>query len=89
MIMATYTLTPYFKKLPMISSDFIYNGDGGLFLIDTIRLFIEQEKTSAFLDQAEAVEQKEIQRQYVDNLIDQNGVLTRVFVKAHGVDYLL
>lgn len=154
MIMATYTLTPYFKKLPLLNSDFIYDEDGGLFLIeinelvknredvsyqewiqkyadrfkdiadvedipavpcfydpirpvyvgkkrtpardqdciqnliDTIRLFIEQEKSSSFLDQAEAAEQKEIQRQYVDDLIDQNGVSTRVFVKAHGVDYV-
>ena len=34
MLMATYTLTPYFKKLPLISSDFIYNEEGGMFLIE-------------------------------------------------------
>ena len=154
MIMATYTLTPYYKKLPLLSSDFIYDEDDGMFLIeiyelvknredlryqewiqkyadrfkdiadvedipaepcfydpirpvyvskkrtpardqdciqnliDTVRLFVEQEKTCAFLDQAEAAEQKEIQRQYVDDLIDQNGVSTRVFVKAHGEDFV-
>ena len=154
MLMATYTLTPYFKKLPLISSDFIYDEDGGMFLIeiyelvknredaayqewvrkyaerfkdiadvediptepcfydpirpvyaskkrtvsrdqdciqnlvDTMKIFIEQEQASSLLDKEEAAEQKAIQHQYVDDLIDQNGVSTRVFVKDHGVDFV-
>ena len=154
MMMATYTLTPYFKKLPLISSDFIYDEEGGMFLIeiyelvknredaqyqewiqkyaecfkdiadvediptepcfydpirpvyaskkrtisrdqdciqnlvDTMKIFIEQEHASALLDQDEAAEQKAIQHQYVDDLIDQNGVSTRVFVKDHGVEFV-
>ena len=154
MMMATYTLTPYFKKLPLISSDFIYDEDGGMFLIeiyelvknredaryqewiqkyakrfkdiadvediptepcfydpirpvyaskkrtpsrdqeciqnlvDTMKIFIEQEHAVSLLDEEEAAEQKAIQHQYVDDLIDQNGVSTRVFVKDHGVDFV-
>ena len=154
MMMATYTLTPYFKKLPLISSDFIYDEDGGMFLIeiyelvkdridarfqewirkyaerfmdiadvgdiptepcfydpirpvyaskkrtlsrdqdciqnlvDTMKIFIDQEHASPVLDEAEAAEQKAIQHQYVDDLIDQNGVSTRVFVKDHGVEFV-
>ena len=154
MLMATYTLTPYFKKLPLISSDFIYNEEGGMFLIeiyelvknredgqfrewiqkyserfedisdvediptepcfydpirpvyvskkrsvdrdsaciqnliDTIKIFIEQEQAAETLDNAEAAEQKAIQHQYVDDLIDQNGVSTKVWVKDHGADYV-
>jgi hypothetical protein len=154
MLMATYTLTPYFKKLPLISTDFIYNEDAGMFLIelyelvrarenagfqewirkyaerfkdiddvddiptepcfydpirpvyaskkrtpsrdqdciqnliDTLKIFIEQERASSLLDEEEAAEQKAIQHQYVDDLIDQNGVSTRVFVKEHGVDFV-
>lgn len=154
MVMATYTLTPYFKKLPLISSDFIYDDEGGMFLIeiyelvknredekfqewvkkyaerfkdiadvedvptepcfydpirpvfaskkralsrdqdciqnliDTMKIFIEQEHASELLDKEEAAEQKAIQRQYVDDLIDQNGVSTRVFVKDHGVEFV-
>lgn len=38
LLMATYTLTPYYKKLPLISSDFIFNGDGGMFLIEIYEL---------------------------------------------------
>ena len=154
MLMSTYTLTPYFKKLPLISSDFIYDEEGGMFLIeiyelvknredaeyqkwiqkyaerfkdiadvediptepcfydpirpvyvskkrnitrdegciqnlvDTLKIFIEQEQAASLLDQDEAAEQKAIQRQYVDNLIDQNGVSTRVFVAEHGADFV-
>lgn len=154
MSMATYTLTPYFKKLPLLSSDFTYDEDGGLFLIeiyelvkdreapqyqkwiqkysecfkalsdiediptepcfydpirpvyvskkrvlsrdqgciqnliDTIRIFIEQEKAGERLEQAEAAEQRAIQHQYVDDLIDQNGVSTKFWVKEHGADYV-
>lgn len=57
-------------------------------LIDTMKIFVEQERVSAVLDKEEASEQKAIQRQYVDDLIDQNGVSTRVFVKDHGVDFV-
>ena len=154
MLMATYTLTPYFKKLPLISSDFIYDEEGGLFLIeiyelvkdredskfqdwiqkyaerfkdisdvediptepcfydpirpvyvskkrnvcrdyaciqnliDTMKIFIEQERAAEILDEAEASEQRAIQHQYVDDLIDQNGVSTKVWVKDHGADYV-
>ena len=154
MQMATYTLTPYFKKLPLISSDFIYSGDGGMFLIeiyelvkgredaqfqewvqkyserfgdladiedvpvqpcfydsirpvfaskkrtcsrdqaciqnliDIVKIFIEQEKATELLGEGEAAEQKAIQRQYVDDLIEQNGVSTQVWVKDHGPDYV-
>ncbi|MER2151375.1 MAG: hypothetical protein ABS900_07155 [Candidatus Limivicinus sp.] len=154
MILATYTLTPYFKKLPMISSDFIYDEDRGMFLIevyelvkdredaryqewiqkyaerfqdiadvediptqpcfydpirpvcaskkrtpgrdqdciqnlvDTLKIFVEQEHASALLDEEEAAEQRAIQHQYVDDLIDQNGVSTRVWVKEHGANYV-
>ena len=154
LLMATYTLTPYYKKLPLISSDFIFDGDGGMFLIeiyelvknredarfqkwirkyaeqfrnladvdniptepcfydpvrpvyvckkrnsgedqagiqnliDTIKIFIEQEKAGKPLEKADAMEQKRIQRQFVDDLIDQNGVSTRVWVKEHGADYV-
>ena len=154
MQMATYTLTPYYKKLPLISSDYIYNGDGGMFLIeiyelvknrddvrfqewirkyserfrdlsdiediptapafydsirpvfvnkkrtsdrdqdciqnliDILKTFIEQEKTQERLDKEDAAEQRAIQRQYVDDLIDQNGVSTKVWVKDHGEAYV-
>ena len=154
LLMATYTLTPYFKKLPLISSDFIFNGDGGMFLIevyelvknreaapfqawirkyaerfrdladigdiptepcfydpvrpvyickrrfpdrdqdaiqnliDIMRIFMEQEKSEERLGKADAAEQEAIQRRFVDNLIDQNGVSTRVWVKEHGADYV-
>lgn len=154
MQMATYTLTPYYKKLPLVSSDFMYNGEGGLFLIeiyelvkdreddefqewikkyserfkdladiddipaqpcfydairpvfiskkrtcsrdqaciqnliDTLKIFIEQEKAAELLDETEAAEQKSIQRQYVDDLVDLNGVSTQVWVKDHGEDYV-
>lgn len=154
LLMATYTLTPYYKKLPLISSDFIFDGDGGMFLIeiyelvkkredarfqewirkyserfrdiadigdiptepcfydpvrpvyvckkrnpgedqagiqnliDTIKIFIEQEKAEVRLEKADAAEQKKIQRRFVDDLIDQNGVSTRVWVKEHGADYV-
>ena len=154
MLMATYTLTPYYKKLPLISSDFIYNEEGGMFLIeiyelvknredahfqewiqqyaerfkdiaeiedvpaeasfcdpirpvyvskkreisrdyvciqnliDTIKIFIKQERAANRLNEQERSEQEAIQRQYVDNLIDQNGVSTRVWVKDHGADYV-
>ena len=153
-MMSTYTLTPYFKKLPLISSDFICNEDGGMFLneiyelvkdrgdarfqewirkyaecfgdiadvediptepcfydpirsvfaskkrtpsrdqdciqnlVDTIKIFIAQEQASPVLDEEEAVVQKAIQHQYVDDLIDQNGVSTRAFVKEHGADFV-
>ena len=30
MLMSTYTLTPYLKKLPLISSDFIFDEEGGM-----------------------------------------------------------
>lgn len=53
-----------------------------------MKIFIEQEHASSLLDKDEAAEQKEIQHQYVDDLIDQNGVSTRVFVKDHGVDFV-
>jgi len=154
LLMATYTLTPYYKKLPLISSDFIFDGDGGMFLIeiyelvknredarfqewirkyaerfrdladmgdiptepcfydpvrpvyvckkrnpgqdqagiqnliDTMKIFIEQEKAGTRLEKADAIEQKKIQRRFVDDLIDQNGVSTRVWVKEHGADYV-
>jgi hypothetical protein len=154
MLMATYTLTPYYKKLPMISSDFIFNEDQGMFLIelyelvkdredaryqewiqryadrfkdiddvediptepcfydpirpvyvskkrslsrdydciqnlvDTVKIFVEQEHASYLMGEEEAAEQKAIQHKYVDDLIDQNGVSTRVFVKEHGVDFV-
>ena len=154
MQMVAYTLTPYFKKLPMISSDFIYGDDGGMFLIeiyelvenredaqyqewiqkyaerfkdiadvvdiptepsfydpirpvfvskkrnperdeaciqnlvDTMKIFIEQEKAGEVLDEAAVAAQKEIQHKYVDDLIDLNGVSTRVWVKDHGKDYV-
>ena len=152
--MATYTLTPYFKKLPLISSDFIFDEEGGMFLIeiyeliknrddpefrewmqsyskrfedisgipdiptepcfydpirpvyaskkripacdeagiqnliDTMKIFIEEEKTEKLLDSGERIEQMEIQKKYVDDLIDQNGVSTRVWVKDHGAEYV-
>lgn len=38
MQMATYTLVPFFKKLPMFSSDFLYNENGGIFLIELYEL---------------------------------------------------
>ena len=154
MLMSTYTLTPYFKKLPLINSDFIYDEEGGMFLIEiyelvknredtqyqewiqkyaeclkdiadvenipiepcfydpirpvfaskkrtigrdqdciqnlieTMKIFIEQEHAYSLLDKDEAAEQKMIQRQYVDDLIDQNGVSTRLFVKDHGIDFV-
>ena len=154
MLMATYTLTPYYKKLPLISSDFIYNEDGGMFLIeiyelvkdredaqyrewiqkyaerfmdiadvediptepcfydpirpvyvckkrtlsrdhdciqnlvDTVKIYIDQERAASLMGAEEAAEQKAIQHKYVDDLIDQNGVSTRVFVKDHGVDFV-
>jgi len=154
MLMATYTLTPYYKKLPLISSDFIFNEDKGMFLIeiyelvkdredasyqewirkyadrfqdiadvediptepcfydpirpvyaskkrllsrdddciqnlvDTVKIFVEQEHASSLMGEEEAAEQKAIQHKYVDDLIDQNGVSTRVFVKEHGVDFV-
>ena len=154
MQMATYTLTPYYKKLPLISSDFIYNEEGGMFLIevyelaenredaqfqewiqkyaerfkdisdvqdiptepcffdpirpvyvskqrtpdrdiaciqnlvDTVKIFIQQEKAGEKLDEKAAAAQKEIQHKYVDDLIDLNGVSTRVWVKDHGMDYV-
>ena len=43
LLMATYTLTPYYKKLPLISSDFIFNGDGGMFLIEIYELVKNRE----------------------------------------------
>ena len=154
MLMATYTLTPYFKKLPLISSDFIYDEEGGMFLIeiyelvknredaqfqewiqkyskrfedisdvediptkpcfydpvrpvhtckkrtvsrdsaciqnliDTIKIIIEQEQAAEMLDTAEAAEQRAVQHQFVDDLIDQNGVSSTVWVKDHGADYV-
>lgn len=154
MMMTTYTLTPYYKKLPLISSDFMYNEEGGMFLIeiyelvknredarfqewiqkyagrfkdiadlddmptepgfhdairpvyvskkrtvsrdqdciqnmiDIMKIFIEQEHATPLLDQQEATEQKAIQHQYVDDLIDQNGFTTRLFVKDHGADFV-
>lgn len=154
MQMASFTLTPYFKKLPLISSDFVYNEDGGMFLIeiyelvrnredarfqewirkyaerfkdiadvedistepcfydpirpvyvskkrtlsrdqdciqnlvDTIKIYIDQEHDSPVLVEEEAAEQKAIQHQFVDDLIDQNGISTRIFVKEHGVDFV-
>ena len=154
LLMATYTLTPYYKKLPLISSDFIFNGDGGMFLIeiyelvknredarfqewirkyaerfrdlaeitdiptepcfydpvrpvyvckkrfpdrdqdavqnlaDIMKIFMEQEKSEKPLGKADAAEQEAIQRRFVDDLIDQNGVSTRVWVKEHGADYV-
>ena len=154
MLMATYTLTPYFKKLPLVSSDFIYDEEGGMFLIeiyelvknredaqfqewiqkyskrfedisdvediptkpcfydpvrpvhtckkrtvsrdsaciqnliDTIKIFIEQEQAAEMLDTAEAAEQRAVQHQFVDDLIDQNGVSTKVWVKDHGEAYV-
>ena len=53
-----------------------------------MKIFIEQEHAVSLLDEEEAAEQKAIQHQYVDDLIDQNGVSTRVFVKDHGVDFV-
>ena len=154
LLMATYTLTPYYKKLPLISSDFIFNGDGGMFLIeiyelvkdreaasfqawirkyaerfralaeieniptepcfydpvrpvyvckkrfpgrdqdaiqnliDIMKIFIAQEKSETRLENADAAEQEAIQRKFVDDLIDQNGVSTRVWVQEHGADYV-
>ena len=153
-IMATYTLTPYFKKLPLISTDFIYDGEGGMFLIevyelvkdredagfqewvskyaerfkdisdvvdiptqpcfydpirpvyvckkrnperdeaciqnliDTMKIFIEQEKAAEVIDAEEAAVQKEIQHKYVDDLIDLNGVSTSVWVADLGPEYV-
>lgn len=43
MMMVTYTLTPYFKKLPLISSVFIYDEDGGMFLIEIYELVKNRE----------------------------------------------
>jgi len=43
MVMATHTLTPYFKKLPLISSDFIYDDEGGMFLIEIYELVKNRE----------------------------------------------
>lgn len=154
MMMETYTLTPYYKKLPIISSDFIFNEDEGMFLIelyelvkdredalyqewigkyaerfkdiadvedihtepcfydpirpvfvskkrtlsrdqdciqnlvDTVKTFVEQEHASPVLVEEEAAEQKAIQHKFVDDLIDQNGVSTRLFVKEHGVEFV-
>ena len=154
MQMATYTLTPYFKKLPMISTDYIYNDLGGMFLIevyelckdreaadfqewmakyaerfkdiadvvdiptqpcfydpirpvyvckkrtperdlaciqnlvDTMKIFIEQEKAAEVLGEEEKAEQAAIQHKYVDDLIDLNGVSTQLWVKDHGADYV-
>jgi len=153
-VMAIYTLTPYFKKLPLISSDFIYGGDQGMALIeiyelvkdredagfqewvskyaerfkdisdvvdiptrpsfydpirpvyvckirkperdvaciqnliDTMKIFIEQEKAAEVISAEEAAVQKEIQHKYVDDLIDMNGVSTSVWVEDHGPEYV-
>ena len=57
-------------------------------LIDTVKIFAEQEHASALMSEEEAAEQKAIQHKYVDDLIDQNGVSTRIFVKEHGVDFV-
>ena len=57
-------------------------------LIDILKTFIEQEKTQERLDKEDAAEQRAIQRQYVDDLIDQNGVSTKVWVKDHGEAYV-
>ena len=57
-------------------------------LVDTVKIFIEQEKASPLFDESEAAAQRMIQHQYVDDLIDQNGVSTRVFVKERGVDFV-
>ena len=53
-----------------------------------MKIFIEHQRASKLLDKEEAAEQKAIQCQYVDDLIDQNGVSTRAFVQAHGVDFV-
>lgn len=53
-----------------------------------MKIFIDQEHDSPVLDEEEAAEQKAIQHQYVDDLIDQNGVSTRIFVKEHGVEFV-
>ena len=57
-------------------------------LVDTMKIFIEQEKAGEPLDAGEVAEQKAIQRQYVNDLIDLNGVSTQVWVKDHGADYV-
>jgi hypothetical protein len=154
MMMATYILMPYYKKLPMVSADYMYNEDGGMILIelyelvkdrgdekfgewigryserfkdiadiedmptapsyfdtirpvfvckkrdadrdqdciqcfvDTLKIFIDQEKSETPLDEAEAAAQKEVQHKYADDLIEQNGVSTKVWVNEHGIDYV-
>ena len=55
--------------------------------VDTTKIYIEQEHASSMLDKNEAEGQRVIQQQYADDLIDQNGVSTRAFVKENGVDF--
>jgi len=154
MQLATFTLTPYFKNLPLLSSDFIFNAEKGMFLIevyelvknredkefqswmkrfmdkfeeindfqsiptkpcfydpirpvyvckardeskdergmgslfDALETYIEMEKSLPLLSSEAAAEKNAICRQYVDDLIDQNGVATEHWVKDHGADYV-
>ena len=154
MSMATCTFTPCGKKLPLVSADFIFQGEGGMFLIeiyelvkdreapafrewmsrfderfrdlselediptrpcfydpirpiyvckkrnmdldrksirnlaDTLRILMDKAQAGETLTGEEAEEQRAIQREYVDNLIDMNGVSTEVFVKEHGKDFV-
>ena len=70
------------KRFPGRDQDAIQN------LIDIMKIFIAQEKSEKRLEKADAAEQEAIQRKFVDDLIDQNGVSTRVWVKEHGADYV-
>lgn len=70
------------KRLPGRDQDAVHN------LIDIMKIFIAQEKSEKRLEKVAAAEQEAIQRKFVDDLIDQNGVSTRVWVKEHGADYV-
>ncbi len=64
MQMVTYTLTPYFKKLPMISTDFVFGADGGMFMIEVYEL----------VENREDAQYQEWIRKYADKLAELSDI---------------
>lgn len=155
MQMATCTLMPYFKALPMLNFDYMFGGeDKGMYLSEVYELvsdrenesfkkfaseykeilarlasledipsapsfldalrpvyicksraagtddaafdvlvkmtekFCEQEKSLPVLSEEERKAQAAIQHKYADDLIDQQGFSTKMWVAEHGEDYV-
>ena len=154
MQMITFTLTPYFKALPLLSFDYMFSDEGGMIIsevyelvenredekfrvwmnkyadklkefddfqsipaqpcfydsirpiyvqkmrnaekddlsiqnfADMLKIFADEEKATAKLSDAEFESQKNIQHKYVDDLIDENGFTTKMWVQEHGSEFV-